>query len=58
MIFYTNAVAMSGQEMSLMKKLEDEKGSFNLPLWWNTGDTLRFAHTVKLDLEKTKIVGF
>lgn len=56
MIFYADKVPQTGNEMSLMQRIEQEKSSLNLPIWWRTGDTLRFAHTVQLDFEKTKHV--
>lgn len=56
MIYYADKVAMTGQEMALVQRLEQDKASLNLPVWWRTGDTLRFGHVVKLDINKTKQV--
>jgi len=56
MIFYTDKVPLSGPEMAFFEKISKDASFPKLPKWWRTGDTLRFAHTVKLDLEKTKIV--
>lgn len=53
-IFYADRVPPNGQEMALLQKFELERSSFNLPIWWRQGDTLRFAHTVKLDYDNTK----
>lgn len=56
MIFYTDKVPLSGPEMAFFEKIAKDPSFPVLPKWWRTGDTLRFAHTVKLDIEKTKIV--
>jgi len=56
MIFYADRVVMNGSEMAIMQKIEQERASLNLPVWWRNGDTLRFAHTVQFDLDKTKQV--
>ena len=56
MIFYADKVACTGQEMALLQKIEAEKTTLGLPKWWRVGDTLRFAHTVKYDFEKIKLL--
>ena len=56
MIFYTDKVPLSGAEMAFFEKISKDQAFPVLPQWWRSGDTLRFAHTVKLDVEKTKIV--
>ncbi len=42
--------------MAILQKFETDKASLKLPLWWRPGDTLRFAHTVKFDYDKTKLL--
>lgn len=62
MVFYTGSV-LNKDEMKFMSDIEHDKGTgmegpLELPEWWRPGDTLRFAHTVKFDLAKTKMVCF
>ena len=56
MVFYADKVSCTGQEMALLQKIEAEKTTLGLPIWWRVGDTLRFAHTVKYDFEKIKLL--
>ena len=56
LIFYADKVALSMQEQAFFRKLEKDPSFPVLPKWWRQGDTLRFAHTVRLDIEKTKTV--
>ena len=56
LVFYADKVPMSGSEMSFLKKSESETLFKHLPKWWKLGDTLRFAHLVRMDMEKTKQV--
>lgn len=55
-IFYSDKVPMTGSELAFFKKVEEDSTFPNLPKWWRSGDTLRFAHTVKFDMNKTKQV--
>lgn len=55
MIFYTGSV-FNKDELAFIEKFEADHEELSLPAWWRTGDTLRFAHTVKFDLEKTKVL--
>ena len=55
MIFYTGST-LNKDELSFFERFEKDQDSLDLPCWWRHGDTLRFAHTIKFDVEKTKLV--
>lgn len=55
MIFYTGT-ALNKDEMAFFEKYDHELQSWSLPVWWRQGDTLRFAHAVKFDIDKTRKV--
>lgn len=55
MIFYTGST-LNKEEMGFLDSLQKESEHLELPSWWQMGDTLRFAHTVKFDPAKTKLV--
>lgn len=55
MVFYTGSV-LNKDELSFFEKFDADPEDLALPVWWRPGDTLRFTHTVRFDLEKTKMV--
>ena len=58
LLFYTDGSLsnFSKDENAFLKAFDREAKSLNLPLWWQQGDTLRFAHVEHFSIEKTKAV--
>lgn len=59
-LFYTtrDLANFTKDENTFLEQFEKIGRELNLPVWWRTGDTLRFGHAVFLNLENTKAVKF
>lgn len=57
-IFYTSRdlANFTKDENAFLEEIEKVSADLKLPKWWRTGDTLRFAHAVFLNVENTKAV--
>jgi len=56
LIFYSDRVPLAAHELAFIEKVNRDPNFPVLPKWWKMGDTLRYAHTVRLDLDKTKML--